>query len=162
MSFEYCIIFQKERCIQCHACGIACKSWRSLEPGINWRTVRNIWHGIYPDVSCETSSIACMHCVEPVCLDACQEKAIRKHPLNGIVTVDRDACTGCRQCLDACPYDVPQFGSDGIMQKCDLCVDKIDMEFEYPACVATCPTGALQLLQMDRDAKLRYEGLIRS
>jgi Fe-S-cluster-containing dehydrogenase component len=42
-----------------------------------------------------------------------------------------------------CPFGVPQFGAEGKMQKCDLCVDLVTQGKE-PACVATCPAEALR------------------
>ena len=56
--------------------------------------------------------------------------------------VDREKCDGpdgCRACLTACPYDVPQFGSDAVMQKCDYCVGT----GHAPACAQSCPAGAI-------------------
>ncbi|MEJ2067827.1 MAG: 4Fe-4S binding protein [Deltaproteobacteria bacterium] len=84
-----------------------------------------------------------MHCVDPACIAVCPEDAITKRSEDGIVVVDKDACSGCQACLEACPFDVPQFGADGMMQKCDLCLDVIKVNSESPPCVMTCPTQAL-------------------
>jgi anaerobic dimethyl sulfoxide reductase subunit B (iron-sulfur subunit) len=59
--------------------------------------------------------------------------------------VDRDKCNGCQECLSACPFDVPQFGHDGTLQKCDFCMGLAG----GPACVASCPTGALRYGTME-------------
>jgi Fe-S-cluster-containing dehydrogenase component len=162
MAAEYGISFLKERCIQCHGCEAACKSWRGVESGVKWRRVDNIWHGSYPRVTSTSASIACMHCVEPACVDACPEAAIEKRALDGIVIVDRDVCTGCGVCLDACPFVVPQFGVDGKMQKCDLCIGAIDRDAESPPCVATCPTKALLFGKMKKEEKTAAERSMRS
>jgi anaerobic dimethyl sulfoxide reductase subunit B (iron-sulfur subunit) len=103
-----------------------------------------------------------MHCIEPACVAACPESAIEKRAEDGIVIVDRDACTGCQACLDACPFGVPQFGVDGKMQKCDLCIGAIDMDIESPPCVATCPTKALFFGKMERDKKADAERAMRA
>jgi Fe-S-cluster-containing dehydrogenase component len=89
-----------------------------------------------------------MHCVQPACTDACPAGAISKRETDGVVLVDRTLCTGCRACLSACPYDVPQFGADNLMLKCDMCIvdsKTPDKVFSVPPCVRTCPTGALEL-----------------
>jgi anaerobic dimethyl sulfoxide reductase subunit B (iron-sulfur subunit) len=73
--------------------------------------------------------------------------AISKSEQDGIVTVNREKCLGrdnCGSCLEACPYDAPQFGSEenAKMQKCDLCTERW-LEGKKPVCVASCPTRAL-------------------
>ena len=78
----------------------------------------------------------------PACIAACPTGAITKRAEDGIVVVDASVCNGCRECADACPYGAPQFGADGKMQKCNLCLDRLQAGKE-PACVATCPGEAL-------------------
>ncbi|MDH4068027.1 MAG: 4Fe-4S binding protein, partial [Dehalococcoidia bacterium] len=76
--------------------------------------------------------------------------AIGKRGKDGIVVVDRDKCNGCRDCLPACPYGVPQFDEDGIMQMCDFCTG-VNME---PACAVSCPAGALNFGTLDELLKM--------
>ena len=150
---ELGFVFHSENCIQCHACELACKSWRQLERGVKWRHVKNIWHGSYPGTSISTASVSCMHCAEPACVEACQAGAISKREKDGVVLVDKARCTGCQDCRDACPVSAPQFGADGAMQKCDLCANNPQTEGGSPICVLTCPTGALELVQMSHSEK---------
>ena len=89
MSSEYGISFLKEKCVQCHGCEIACKSWRGVASGVRWRRVDNIWHGTYPNVTSMSASIGCMHCADPGCIKVCPEDAIKKRAQDGIVVVDR-------------------------------------------------------------------------
>ena len=132
-------IYDPDKCVFCRTCEAACKGTRNVEIGVFWRKVSEAWHGEYPDVSRSFLSAACHHCAEPACLKACPTGAITKRPEDGVVLVDRELCNGCRECLTACPYDIPQFGADGIMQKCDMCIES----GTEPACAAHCPTGAL-------------------
>lgn len=37
------------------------------------------------------------------CVDACKTGAIRKETLNALPVYDKTKCTGCRQCVAACP-----------------------------------------------------------
>ncbi len=158
--------FVVENCIQCHGCQVACKSWRGVPLGVKWRRVENIWDGVYPKVTCRSVSVSCMHCLEPACVAACPQEAISKRPGDGIVVVDREACIGCGTCFDACPFDVPQFGEDEKMQKCDMCVGERTSDTEVPPCVATCPTEALALVEMDaiekRGAEKAMKALVES
>jgi len=138
-SQQYGFYFDAGRCVKCHTCEMACKSVRNVELGVYWRKVIEIWAGEFPDVSRTFVSLSCLHCAEPSCVEACPNGAIRKREEDGIVVVDKNECTGCGECFYACPYQVPQYGKDGLMQKCDFCFDRE----EGPACVEQCPAEAL-------------------
>jgi anaerobic dimethyl sulfoxide reductase subunit B (iron-sulfur subunit) len=162
-NHELGFVFHKENCIQCNGCVTACKTWRSVALGIHWRRVFNIWHGSYPYVTCSALSVSCQHCVEPACADACPTQAIIKSPSDGTVLVDSGKCIGCRACSEACPFDVPQFGPDGIMQKCDMCRNSgSPEEFPVPPCARDCPTRALELKMLPVSEKTDNEALLRS
>ena len=139
MSTQYGFYFDQGRCIDCRTCELACKSTNNVEPGIKWRKVTETWDGTYPDISRTFFSLSCMHCENPACISACPEGAIIKRAEDGIVVVDNSKCNGCRECLPACPYGIPQFGKDGIMQKCDFCIGNGGT----PACTLSCPAEAL-------------------
>ena len=86
--------------------------------------------GTFPDLFVAFLTTSCYHCEEPLCLPACPASAISKREDNGVVVIDREACLGhdeCGLCLEACPYDAPQFGDEvnAKMQKCDLCIDRL-------------------------------------
>ena len=146
MNEQLGFVFRQDSCIQCHGCEMACKMWRQTERGVTWRRVLNLWQGDYPDVTCAALSLGCLHCAEPACVTVCPTGAITKRDTDGVVLADRSLCTGCQACLEACPYDVPQFGADGLMQKCDLCASGAPaVAGAAPPCVTTCPTGALDI-----------------
>ena len=136
------LIFHPENCIQCHACELACVKWRELEDGVQYRRVSAKFEGAYPMPKLMTRSDACLHCEDPACAATCPVGAITKNE-DGIVLVDRDSCIGCRLCYDACPVQVPQFGADGTMQKCDMCIGT-----DGPYCAAVCPTRAIELVEV--------------
>ena len=69
--------------------------------------------------------------------------AITKRTEDGIVLVNQNKCTGCRSCATACPFGVPQYGRKGSMQKCNLCLDRLE-QGKQPSCVMTCPGEALK------------------
>jgi anaerobic dimethyl sulfoxide reductase subunit B len=153
--------FQKTACIQCHACETACKAWRPAEPGIRRRRVLNLWQGQYPSITASSLSLACQHCVDPACAAACPTGAITKRLSDGAVLVDLETCIGCTVCLTACPFGVPQFGTDGLMVKCDLCIDDaLTAGLAQPPCAMTCPTGALERQRMSVEEKQQAEQAI--
>ena len=163
MAEQYGFYFDADRCVLCRACEVACKAVNNMEPGIRWMRVADIWGGAYPNVTRAFFALACMHCGKPTCVEACPTGAVSKRDKDGIVAVDRDKCIGshgCRDCFSACPYRVPQFGDDGIMQICDFCTG-INME---PACAVCCPTEALrsgtlsELLEMAKGKAARRMG----
>jgi anaerobic dimethyl sulfoxide reductase subunit B len=149
---EYLIRFDATKCTQCHGCEIACKTWRDLPYGIRYRRVLNLWDGSYPKVKCTSLSLSCLHCTDPACAAVCPADAITKSETDGRVLVDKALCTGCRACADACPFGVPQFGDDDIMQKCDLCFDQ-PLSGADPPCVDTCPGKALTLTHVSPTEK---------
>ncbi len=54
------------------------------------------------------------------CAGACPVGAISRGAADAVV-VDRDACTACGACNDACPYHVIWYDDEGKAGKCDLC-----------------------------------------
>lgn len=143
MERQYGFYFDSDRCVQCHACEVACKSWNELELGIRWRRVLDLWGGEFPKVTNKTISLSCLHCAKPACVEICPVKAIFKRSEDGIVIVDQSKCTGCRSCAAVCPFQVPQYGRTGTMQKCNVCVERLE-QGKQPSCVATCPGEALK------------------
>ncbi|GAB4342519.1 MAG: 4Fe-4S dicluster domain-containing protein [Calditrichia bacterium] len=86
----------------------------------------------------------CMHCVQPACATACLTKAMYKNPEGPVIWRD-NKCMGCRYCMVACPFGIPQFEYDKPIpriQKCSMCWERLK-EGIQPACVENCPSGAL-------------------
>jgi anaerobic dimethyl sulfoxide reductase subunit B (iron-sulfur subunit) len=154
MAKQIGFYYDATRCVGCRTCELACKSTHNIESGIKWRRVLETWEGQFPTVSRSFLSLACLHCAEPACIEACPTEAIYKRTEDGIVVVDRDKCNGCQDCFAACPFGVPQFGKDGIMQKCDFCLS-LGTE---PACASSCPAEALSYGTMEDLSKLALAG----
>ena len=73
-------------------------------------------------------------CPDKPCIESCPIEAITM--TEGIVRIDRDACTGCRVCTEACPWDAIWMDEDDLAFKCDFCGGD-------PACVKECVTKAI-------------------
>ena len=86
----------------------------------------------------------CMHCEDPGCLKACPAPGAIVKYANGIVDFISENCIGCGYCIAGCPFDIPRISKkDNKAYKCSLCSDRVAVGMS-PACVKTCPTGALQ------------------
>ena len=133
-----------ERCTGCRACEAACKLENRLAPGIfrnrvYWNPPANE-NGRF-----EFIVSVCQQCVRPACLRACGAAAINKHPDTGVVQVDESRCTGCQECVLACPYGAMSFDyRRHLAQKCDLCADRREQGRGGPACAEACPGRAIQ------------------
>jgi len=85
----------------------------------------------------------CMHCEDPGCLKACPAPGAIVKYANGIVDFVSENCIGCGYCIAGCPFNVPRISKkDNKAYKCSLCSDRVAVG-QAPACVKTCPTGAL-------------------
>jgi formate dehydrogenase iron-sulfur subunit len=160
---ETAIMYDSSKCTACKGCQVACKQWNQLpaplvaeeyeftksfqspleldpntwliinfreedkEVGIDWNFMRN----------------SCFHCTDAACEMACPVGAI-SHKDNGAVVIDQDKCIGCRYCVASCPFDIPHWDeARNKTFKCWQCFDRTSAG-RQPACVSTCPTGALQ------------------
>lgn len=84
-----------------------------------------------------------MHCEDPGCLKACPSPGAIVQYTNGIVDFHEENCIGCGYCITGCPFNVPRISQkDNKAYKCTLCSDRVAVGQE-PACVKTCPTGAI-------------------
>ncbi len=87
---------------------------------------------------------ACMHCTNAACVTVCPSGALYYNTEFKTVGMDRAKCIGCKECVAACPFEVPRYDSKtDKVYKCDMCESRISNKLE-PACVKACPTGALK------------------
>jgi len=130
------LVIDKNNCMGCHACEIACKQEHEL--GVGPRLIRVI------EQTPDFIPIYCHHCVDAACKDACPVEAIARNQ-QGIILIDSNLCTGCGECIEACPFTAMQFDYiRKIAVKCDLCVERIEEKL-LPACIAVCPTQCIYL-----------------
>ena len=143
-------------CNGCYCCQIACKDehvgndWTPYakpqpETGHFWLKMNEFVRGTVPKVKMYYRPHLCMHCDDAPCIPSCPvEGAIYKRD-DGLVIIDPVKCTGCKNCVDACPYKTIYF-NDGlnIAQKCTGCAHLIDGGWKEPRCVDACPTSAIK------------------
>lgn len=139
---QYGFVIDQEACIGCHACTVACKAENNVPVG-DFRTwVKYVETGRFPDVKRHFAVLRCNHCTDAPCVAICPVNALVKRE-DGIVDVDRQACIGCRACMQACPYDALYMNEDlHAVEKCHFCAHRVEKGLE-PACVTVCPVGAI-------------------
>ncbi|MCL4465557.1 MAG: 4Fe-4S dicluster domain-containing protein [Chloroflexi bacterium] len=173
------MLVDTSKCTGCRGCQVACKEWNDLKA-----TKTRMVPGTYqnpPAISASTWTVVsfiessdeqgvrwlfrkqqCLHCGQASCVEVCPTGAMAKH-LDGFVEVDEDWCIGCRYCVQACPFGAVQLDpSTGTVRKCTLCIDRVQAGLE-PACVKTCPNGALSFGERDNVlgmARNRVESLV--
>ena len=139
----YAILLNSTDCTGCNTCLYKCVQENRLQDsasrGLFRTSVQINDHGLYHR--------RCMHCLEPACVDACEASCGDKPALTrseyGPVLYDASLCQDCRDCVEACPFNVPQMDdATRKMIKCSMCAHRIQ-EGRVPACVEACSTGAL-------------------
>lgn len=148
------VLVDTTKCLGCRACERACALAHGLPPGeeqVDPSEVRETSPDRLTVVNAHetergrvTVKRQCMHCLQPACGAACLTAAMKKTP-EGPVIWREGKCMGCRFCMISCPFDVPKFEFDSAnpeIRKCDMCFERLQ-DGEVPACVDSCPTGAL-------------------
>ncbi len=86
--------------------------------------------------------VQCNHCNEPACLTSCFVNAYTKTK-EGAVIYNSKVCVGCRNCMIACPFQIPAYSYssafDPVVKKCIFCYDTRLKYGKAPACVEGCP-----------------------
>jgi tetrathionate reductase subunit B len=145
------------RCNGCYSCQIACKDehcgndWTPYakpqpDTGHFWMKVNEYLRGTVPKVKMAYVPVPCQHCEDAPCMPACPVEGGIYRRDDGLVVIDPKKCTGCMNCIDACPYDAIYFNKDlTLAQKCTGCAHLVDREVVFaPRCVDVCPTDALK------------------
>jgi tetrathionate reductase subunit B len=143
-------------CNGCYCCQIACKDehvgndWSPYarpqpDTGHFWMKLNEFVEGTVPKVKMHYLPIMCMHCDNAPCMASCPvEGAIYKRA-DGLVIINPEKCTGCRNCVHACPYGAIYFNEGlNLAQKCTGCAHLLDEGWKEPRCVDACPTLALR------------------
>ena len=127
------------QCIGCQGCEIACNTGNELAEDVQYIRISEQVRGTFPDLVGGFDNHRCYHCTDAACVNVCPTGALFQE--DGLTRLNAAACSGCRYCVQSCPYDVPRM-VDGVATKCDGCRD-VTKAGGTPWCVTTCPSDAL-------------------
>ncbi len=147
------LVTDTTRCVGCRRCELACTEYNDgrAQPVLaRIKVARNYNYGPagqregFGRSEGEFGNLrmvqdTCLQCPHPVpCSVACPNDAIVADAKTGARRVDLKKCTGCRLCLQACPWEMIAFdGQAKKATKCFLCDGR-------PECVEACPALALR------------------
>ena len=157
------IVADPAKCLACRTCELACAL---AHAGTNDLVEAVYGRGAKPRIYIESAGglavpLQCRHCEDAPCVRVCPSGAISRADEASPVLVAHQKCIGCGFCAEACPFGVIRLArcaepglSDGrtAVIKCDLCVTRL-AEGLLPACVSSCPVGALALAEAEQNAK---------
>jgi len=170
------VLVDLTRCVGCRSCEAACNKEQQLpapdapfddksvfeekrRPTEKAYTVVNRYETEKKE-SPVYRKIQCNHCNEPACLTSCFVNAYTKTK-EGAVIYNSKVCVGCRNCMIACPFNVPGYSYSSalnpVVKKCIFCYDTRLKYGKPPACVEVCPQEVLtfghrnDLLKIGRD-----------
>lgn len=134
------VYVNEEWCLGCHLCEYHCAFANSGEDNMVY-ALKGVT--INPRIQVEDGegvhfAVSCRHCEEPYCVKGCITGALSVE--DGIIRFQKEKCVGCYTCVLSCPYGAIMPADDGVVQKCELCVNR---SCGQPACVAHCPNGAI-------------------
>ena len=175
MSSGKAFLIDTTLCTACRGCQIACKQWNQLPATTtsNWGSMQNP-----KDLSYDTYKLVrfqehngpenkpvwyffsdqCRHCLEPSCKEAVDGEVsggiLIDRQTGAVLSTDKLKETDPDNVINACPFDIPKAqGKTGLLSKCTMCVDRVHNGL-LPACVKTCPTGAMKFGDRDKMVKM--------
>ena len=143
------IRFDRKACVACKRCVIECAIAHSESKDLAGALVEDpppesrVQAKV--DDKGRVAIVRCRHCEKPKCVEACEAGALTKPGPGEAAEFNIDVCTGCFECVEACPFGAIRPSRSGkTVIKCDLCVERIEAG-GAPACVEACATGALDI-----------------
>ena len=128
------IIFDKEKCVSCNSCILACSFQHKSEYNPFFARIKNA-----KKINNHNNINICRQCSEQTCYHVCPVNAIYIDKEEKIPIVDEEKCIGCDICVKECKYQgIWVDPIDKKALKCDLCSPN------SPLCVEVCIPKALR------------------
>jgi Fe-S-cluster-containing dehydrogenase component len=139
------------RCSGCRKCEIACSLFHENRIWPEASRIR-----VFMLVPGAEVPHLCVQCEDYPCVESCPVDALSVSKDTGAVLVDKEKCTGCGLCIDACPGRVPHIHpTEKYAVICDLCGGK-------PQCVEVCQKGKWGALRVIFKADEQFSGRSRA
>ena len=140
------IVHDQNVCTACGICELMCSLYHEdlYSPSLSRSRINR------QPFTADHEYYVCQQCQSPECYEACplKDSAIYIDTATGIVYINEDECTGCGECVNACPFDPPRITisvKNNTAFKCDLCKGRED----GPICIEYCPFQAIKLESVD-------------
>ena len=138
-------------CTGCKECEVVCSLYHFGECNPERsaiRVIRRERNGLV-----EPLPLVCQQCEEAPCMEACPTDALVRENHMAVMTVDQENCTGCGECIDACPAGcIFMDKQQDVAICCDLCGGQ-------PQCIDLCHSDCLKLAKGDEENKDRVINL---
>ena len=129
------IAVDHEGCTGCRECEVVCSLYHFGECNPERsaiRVTRKEKDGLVLSLP-----LVCQQCEQAPCLEACATGALSRESVRGTIVVDRESCSGCGDCVEACPAGCIFVDNVSLVVICcDLCSGQ-------PQCVDLCHSHCL-------------------
>jgi len=126
----------KDNCSGCKLCVMNCSFWHFDVTAPHLSCVRIIG----TEATASFKPTLCHQCSGRYCIKSCPTGALSINEINGAIKVDRELCSLCSLCVEACPYNAIYISKDPTSQPylmvCDLCDGD-------PQCAKNCRLDAI-------------------
>jgi carbon-monoxide dehydrogenase iron sulfur subunit len=136
------LFFDLNKCLACRTCELVCCAGHSVSKEL-FQALKEKKVPL-PRIKVHLARyknmpIACRHCTDPKCVDACIARALVYDFEKREVIHDTERCIGCWMCIMVCPYGAIRPDKKARLPlRCDHCKD-----LEEPQCAKHCPTKAI-------------------
>lgn len=132
---QWVMLIDLNRCLGCQACVMACKAVHDV-PG-QFRTRISVGEDSARRAA-TFRPVLCSQCGNAACIPACPAGAMSRGT-DGVVHLDKERCTGCGRCVEACPQQAVYLDENGKADKCCFCRETGNGQ---PPCVSACASHA--------------------
>jgi len=172
---QFYMVIDVAKCHDCNNCFMSCKDehvdnewpgYTAAQPrhGQRWMNILRRERGQYSRNEVNFLPLLCQHCENAPCEKASNGAITRR--ADGIVMIDAEKAKGNEALAKSCPYGAIYYNEEiKCSQKCTGCAHLLDNEDwtpKQPRCSHTCPTGAMEFLNIEPAEmvkKVQAEGL---